>query len=73
MDGYAYEWWIPAGNAQEYSAIGVCNQFVYVDEARGCTIVKLWSNRAYGTSSDEATNHEHETIALLRGIAAPAC
>ncbi len=71
--GYAYQWWIPAGNPQEYSAIGVYNQFVYVDEARGCTIVKLSANRAYGTSHDEATNREHETIALLRGIAAAAC
>jgi hypothetical protein len=32
-------------------------------------IVKLSANRAYGTSSDEATNREDETIEFLRAIA----
>ena len=32
-------------------------------------IVKLSANRAYGTSPEEATNREEETIVLLRAIA----
>jgi CubicO group peptidase (beta-lactamase class C family) len=42
--GYGYQWWIPAGDRGEFSAIGVHNQFVYVDPAGNTTIVKLSAN-----------------------------
>lgn len=67
--GYGYQWWIPDGDAGEFSAIGIYNQFVYVDPSRGVVIVKLSSNRAYGTSTDESTNRELETVSWLRAIA----
>lgn len=67
--GYGYQWWIPAGDRGEFSAIGVYNQFVYVDPASSTTIVKLSANRRYGTSTEESTNREMETIAFLRAIA----
>ncbi|MFD8000430.1 serine hydrolase domain-containing protein [Streptomyces mirabilis] len=67
--GYGYQWWLPAGDRGEFSAIGVYNQFVYVDPTVGTTIVKLSANRRYGTSTEESTNREMETIAFLRAIA----
>ena len=67
--GYGYQWWIPQGSCGEFSAIGVYNQFVYVDPSRGTVIVKQSANRAYGTSQDEADNKEMETIEFLRAIA----
>ncbi len=67
--GYGYQWWVPAGDRGEYSAIGVYNQFVFVDPSRSVVIVKLSANPAYGTSPDEATNREEETIEFLRAIA----
>ena len=67
--GYGYQWWIPNGERGEFSAIGVYNQFVFVDPSRDVTIVKLSANRAYGTSPDEATNREAETVAFLRALA----
>jgi CubicO group peptidase (beta-lactamase class C family) len=67
--GYGYQWWLPDGTDGEFSAIGIYNQFVYVDPSRGVVIVKQSANRAYGTTMDEATNREDETIAFLRGIA----
>ncbi|MCE7997532.1 MAG: serine hydrolase [Rhodobiaceae bacterium] len=70
--GYGYQWWIPAGDRGEFSAIGVYNQFVFVDPSRDMTIVKLSSNRAYGTTPDEATNREAETVEFLRAVAAAA-
>ncbi|MGA1675852.1 MAG: serine hydrolase domain-containing protein [Pseudomonadales bacterium] len=66
--GYGYQWWLPAGNRGEYSAIGVYNQFVYVDPARDVTIVKLSANPAYGTSMSEETNRELENLAFLQAI-----
>jgi CubicO group peptidase (beta-lactamase class C family) len=67
--GYGYQWWLPDGDRGEFTAIGVYNQFVYVDPASDTTIVKLSANRRYGTSTEEYTNREMETIALLRAIA----
>ncbi|MFM7028533.1 MAG: serine hydrolase domain-containing protein [Chakrabartia sp.] len=68
--GYGYQWWLPAGDRGEFSAMGIYNQLVYVDPSRGVVIVKLSANPAYGTSMEERTNRENETIALLRAIAA---
>ncbi len=68
--GYGYQWWLPAGERGEFSAIGIYNQLVYVDPARAVTIVKLSANAAYGTSMDEATNREMENTAALRAVAA---
>lgn len=68
--GYGYQWWLPKGDLGEFSAIGIYNQFVYVDPSRELVIVKLSSNRAYGTTPMESSNHEIETIAFLRAIAA---
>ena len=67
--GYGHQWWLPDGDRGEFSAIGVYNQFVYVDPPSGTVVVKLSANRRYGTTPDEATNREEETIALLRAIA----
>lgn len=67
--GYGYQWWIPAGDRGEFSAIGVYNQFVYVDPTAGTTIVKLSANRLYGTSEEESTNRDLETVAFLRAVA----
>jgi CubicO group peptidase (beta-lactamase class C family) len=66
--GYGYQWWLPASNSGEFSAIGVYNQFVYVSPTKKTVVVKLSANRMYGTSDDESTNRELETIAFLRAL-----
>ncbi|MUL82262.1 MULTISPECIES: serine hydrolase [unclassified Mycolicibacterium] len=70
--GYGYQWWLPARSSGEFSAIGVYNQFIYVDPAKNTVVVKLSANRAYGTSDEECTNREQETIEFLRAINATA-
>lgn len=68
MFGYGYQWWVIDGAEGEYAAIGVYNQFVYVNPARDVTIAKLSASRNYGTTNDETSYREHETIALFRAI-----
>jgi hypothetical protein len=51
-------------------AIGVYNQFIYVDPVSALTIVSLSANRAYGTTPDGSGNLAGETIEYLRTIAA---
>lgn len=67
--GYGYQWWLPEGNRGDFMAIGVYNQFIYVDPASGVTIVKLSANRDYGTAPDGSTNRDAECMAYLRAIA----
>jgi len=70
--GYGYQWWVPAGNEGEFSAIGVYNQFVYVHPTRGVVIVKLSANPRYGLTNDESSYREFETMELFRALAAAA-
>ncbi|CAM3687258.1 serine hydrolase domain-containing protein [Parendozoicomonas haliclonae] len=66
--GYGYQWWLMDGDEGEYSAIGVYNQFIYVNPSRNLTIVKLSANSDYGTDDTEATAKELATIELFRAI-----
>jgi len=67
--GYGYQWWVPATDGA-YSAVGIFNQFVYVDPAQQLVIAKASANHAYGTGhgDDETTDHETAHIALFRAI-----
>ena len=66
--GYGYQWWLPEGNQGAFSAIGVYNQYIYVDPARDTVIVKLSANPAYGTTTRESDNKDLENIAVLQAI-----
>lgn len=67
--GYGYQWWLPDGDRGEFSAIGIYNQFVYVDPSRGVVIVKLSANPLFGTSSGESTQKDVQNLQALRTIA----
>lgn len=66
--GYGYQWWTPpVGEDGEYSAIGVYNQFVYVNPMQGVVIAKTSANKDYGL--DETTDREIETLHVFSTIA----
>lgn len=66
--GYGYQWWIPEGDEGEFSAIGVYNQFVYVNPAKQLVIVKLSANSGYGLTDNDSSWRELESIELFRAI-----
>jgi len=68
--GYGYLWWVPVTADGPYSAVGIYNQFVYIDPARHLVIAKTSANHAYGTDNTEKSFREDETIALFEAIAA---
>jgi CubicO group peptidase (beta-lactamase class C family) len=70
--GYGYQWWIPDGDMGEFCAIGVYNQFIYVNPEYDVVIVKLSATPTYGTTATEESNREMETIEFLRAIAKAA-
>lgn len=66
--GYGYQWWLMDGDEGEFAAIGVYNQFIYVNPTRGLTIVKLSANPLYGQTNDERSYREFETVSMLRAL-----
>jgi len=61
--GYGYHWWVPENPRDEFLAIGIWGQYVYVDRARQVVIVK--------TSADHDFDiRDHETVEVFRAIAA---
>ena len=66
--GYGYQWWIPGVEENTFAAIGVYNQFIFVDPDRETVIVKLSANPAYGTSDKEEDNKDNENLAALLAI-----
>jgi len=67
--GYGYQWWLVDGDQGEYSAIGVYNQFIYVNPEHNLVVVKLSANSDYAQTNDESSFRELETIELFRAIA----
>lgn len=67
--GYGYLWWLPRKADGPYAAVGIYNQFIYVDPARGLVIVKTSANSDYGQTNDETSFREDETVALFEAIA----
>jgi len=66
--GYGYQWWVPEGDEGEYAAIGVYNQFIYVNPTKRLVIVKLSANSAYGQTNDDSSWREMESFELFRAI-----
>ncbi|MCR9087605.1 MAG: beta-lactamase family protein [Rhodobacteraceae bacterium] len=61
--GYGYHWWIPEDPQEEFLAIGIWGQYIYVDRTRAVVIVK--------TSADyDFDVRDHESVAVFRAIAA---
>jgi CubicO group peptidase (beta-lactamase class C family) len=65
--GYGYQWWLPDGSGP-FCAMGVYNQFVYVDPAREVVIAKLSANRRYAAGGDLENFREPEHFAFFRAI-----
>jgi CubicO group peptidase (beta-lactamase class C family) len=65
--GYGYQWWIPMPAEGDYLAIGIYNQFVYVNPLSRVVIAK---SSAYPNYNQDGLERELESIAVLRAIAA---
>lgn len=67
--GYGYHWWIPDLQG-DYLAVGVFNQFIYVNPRERLVIVKSSANHTYGTGHgyNEARDRESAHLALFKAI-----
>ncbi len=66
--GYGYQWWVPEGTEGEFMAIGIYNQYIYVNPSTRTVIVKNSANPRFNDKSyvwSRASSH----LALFRAIA----
>jgi len=66
--GYGYQWWIPQSSQGEFLAVGVYNQFIYVNPVENVIIVKSSAYSSYGTGDEDDNYSDHETLAFFRKI-----
>jgi hypothetical protein len=66
--GYGYQWWIP-DNSGAFSAIGVYNQFVWVDPGARTVIAKTSAFRRFGSSAAAESYRIADHLALFPAIA----
>lgn len=73
--GYGYQWWIcpkeddPMAAAEDFMAIGVYGQFVYVNREEGIVIARNAAWSGYNESEDIAKESESQACQLFRAIA----
>lgn len=66
--GYGYQWWITDGDEGEFLAMGVFNQYIYVNPTTNTIIVKNSANKNYYASENPyASTKTH--LELFRKIA----
>lgn len=63
--GYGYQWWLPVDADQEFMALGVYGQFVYVNQKAGVVIVKNSANIHFADNNYESAT---ETVAFFRAV-----
>lgn len=61
--GYGYHWWVPENPQEEFLAIGIWGQYIFVDRSKEVVIVKTSADADFDT-------RDHETVAVFRAIAA---
>ncbi|BFM10659.1 serine hydrolase [Simiduia litorea] len=64
--GYGYQWWLPENPDQEFLAIGIYGQYIYIDRKHDVVIVKNSADRNF-----MANDYENKDIAVaaFRAIA----
>lgn len=64
--GYGFQWWLPDGARGDFNALGIYNQFIYIDPSNDLVIVKQSANHHYIAERDVLAD---QTFAFFRAIA----
>ncbi len=64
--GYGYQWWIPEGTENDYLAMGIYGQALYINLDRDIVIVKTSAYKDYDIDGEEM---ELESIEFFRHLA----
>lgn len=64
--GYGFQWWLPVNAQQEFFALGVYGQFIYVNKKHNTVIVKNSANTEFAQNDFKSI---HQAISAFRAIA----
>lgn len=64
--GYGYQWWLPENPDQEFLAIGIYGQYIYIDRKHDVVIVKNSADRNFMANQYESKDI---AVAAFRAIA----
>ncbi len=67
--GYGYQWWVPLNPDDEFYAIGIYGQFIYVNRPARIVVVKTSADRNFRNDNANGSKIEEETLQMFRGIA----
>ena len=68
--GYGYQWWVPMPAADDYFAVGIYGQYVYVDPKTNIVIAKNAADREFAFADEVGTHSMAKNIQLFRSLAA---
>lgn len=63
--GYGYQWWFPVGADSEFMAIGIYDQFIYVNRKENVVIVKTSANTHFTENNYDSA---YETTEFFRAV-----
>ncbi len=66
--GYGYQWWVPVNPDQEFYAIGVYGQYIYINRKTNVVVVKTSAHRGFRDDGQHGNLVEQETIEMFRAI-----
>ncbi|MFT5593001.1 MAG: CubicO group peptidase (beta-lactamase class C family) [Oceanicoccus sp.] len=64
--GYGYQWWLPENPDQEFLAIGIYGQYIFIDRKTNTVIVKNSADRSFMENDYES---KYLAVAAFRSIA----
>ena len=68
--GYGFQWWVPVNADDEFYAIGIYGQYIYVNRPARVVIVKTSAHRDFDNDGVGGSLVEEETMEMFRAIAA---
>ncbi len=66
---YGYQWWMPPKTDDEYFAVGIYGQYIYVNPKAKIVVVKTAANRNFRADGQSGRLIKQENIAIFRAIA----
>ena len=67
--GYGYQWWTPPQADEEYFAVGVYGQYIYINPKAGVVIAKNAAHREFMQSDEQGESYMMQNITLFRQLA----
>lgn len=66
---YGYQWWMPPATDEEFFAVGIYGQYIYINPKADIVVVKTAANREFRADGQGGRSIKTENIAIFRAIA----